>query len=177
MKPSRVLPFTILFATATVFGQSLVLHRDGPSLASSPVGTIGGECPVRLQVDHGSSFERREVGDRSKPGLEQRIHLTMTNPHPKKIVSAQFTVHGLSQKARMMDLSTPEADMVKTVRLALEIDGNGQGSSDVSLSRFAVVTAVDLNAVTYADGSTWRELSAAGCSVKPSLLMRVSAER
>ncbi len=177
MKSSRVLPFAVLFATTAVFGQSLVLRGNGPSIASSPVGTIAGDCPVGLQVDHGSSFERREVGATSKPNLEQRIHLTMSNLHPQKIVSAQFTVHGLSQKARMIDVTTPVPDMMKTVRLALEVNGNSQGSSDLSLSRFAVVTAVDINAVTYADGSTWRELSAAACSVKPSLLMRVSAER
>ena len=87
MKPSRILPFTFLFATATVFGQSLILQGNRPALGALPVWTIAGDCPVGLQVDHGSWFERREVAGASKPGLQQHIHLTLTNLHPQKIVS------------------------------------------------------------------------------------------
>jgi hypothetical protein len=165
MKSSRILPFAMLFATTTVFGQSLFAGK-------------GTDCPVGLQVDHQWSLQEREViVGPPEAGLRQRFHLTMTNPQPRKIVGAQLTVHGFSRKAREMDLSTPAPDMVKTIHLALNVDGNGQRSSDLSLSLFAVVTAVDVDAVTYADGSRWSAASAGVCSVTPNALMRVAAAR
>ncbi len=168
MKSPRVVAFTILLATTTVFGQSLSLQGNGP------VFPVLDQCPIGLQVDHGTFFQEREVKSGPQTVLQQRIHLTMTNRRAQTIVSALFTVHGLSQKARMIDLSTPVPDMAKTIQLALDVKGNNQASSDLSLSRFAVVTAVDVNAVTYADGSSWREPLAGACSVTPSALMRVS---
>jgi hypothetical protein len=163
MKSCRILPLAILFATTTAFGQSLFAGNAT-------------DCPIGLQVDHHWSLQEREVLDGiPEAGLRQRIHLTMTNPQPRKIVGAQFTVHGFSRKAREMDLATPAPDMVKTIHLALNVDGNGQGASDLSLSLFAVVTAIDVDAVTYADGSRWSEASAGACSVTPNALMRVAA--
>ena len=176
MKSARMLSFTVLFATTTVFGQGIVLERS-PSLSSSPMGTTTADCPVGLQVDHGPSTQMREVAGGRQTVLEQRIHLTMTNLHLQKIVSAQLTAHGFSQKPRVMEVSNPVADMAKQIQLALEIRGKSEASSDLTLSQFAAVTSVEVNAVTYADGSSWQEPSPGACSVAPSGLMRVSAGR
>ena len=180
MNLSRLLPFTVLIAT-TVFGQDLILHHE--ELGQNPaVGYVAQEnCPVGMAVDRSGLFAKREVAGTPVPGpnpvVEQRIQLDLTNRNPAKITGAAITVHGLSQKQRFMELSSPKADMAKTIQLSLDLKGNGQSSSVLWLTRFAAITRVDLKSVTYADGSTWHEPSPAACSVAPSLLVRVALER
>jgi hypothetical protein len=173
MKPSRVLPFTLLLAATTVFSQNVVLHHGFPKSHAQ----IESNCPVDMAIDRSGLYERREVHSAPYPEanlqIEQRIRLDLTNRNPTKIVAAQITVHGLSQKTRYMELTTPEADMAKSFHLSLDLRGNGQSSNVLWLTRFAVITRVDLNAVTYADGSAWHEPGPAACSVAPSLLVRV----
>jgi hypothetical protein len=183
MKPSRVLPFTFLLA-ATVFGQDLIkilppaAPNPGVTYNAPVVEKPGSNCPVDMAVDRSGLYEKREVRSAPYPGptheLEQRIQLDLTNRHPTTIVEAQITIHGLSQKTRYMELSTPQADMAKTFQLSLDLKGNGQSAKVLWLTRFAVITSVDLNSVTYSDGSFWHEPAAAACSVAPNLLVRVT---
>lgn len=179
MKPSRLLPLTILFATTTVFGQNGVLYHQRPGPNSGYV--VAEECPVGMAIDRSGLYAKREVKGAPNadpnPVLEQRIRLDLTNRNPTKITSAQITVHGLSQKGRFIETSTPEADMAKTIQLSLDLKGDGQSSNVLWLTRFAVITRVDINSVTYADGSTWYEPSPDACGVAPSLLVRVGLER
>ena len=107
----------------------------------------------------------------------QRLQLTVSNPSSRDIVSAQFTAHGFSNKPRAMDLSagSPEPDLAKTIDVALGVKGKGHASSDVSLNHFTAVTSIDLNSITYADGSTWRAPSPGACSIAPSPVMLVAA--
>ena len=142
------------------------------------------DCPVGLKVNHGSSFLKRDTdyGPFASPApkvQEQRIQLTMTNPSPKEIVSAQITIHGFSDKWRAVPLAgaTDTPDLRKRVNIDLNVKGNDHASSDLSLHRFTAVAYVDLDSLTYADGATWKASSPSVCSVSPELLMLVSAAR
>jgi hypothetical protein len=57
------------------------------------------------------------------------------------------------------------------------VQGNGQASRNLSFSHFTAITAVDVNEITYADGSSWHTSSAGACSASPDLFMLVNAER
>ena len=74
-------------------------------------------------------------------------------------------------------MSGADPDLARTVDVALDVQGNGQASRNLSLSRFTAITAVDVNAITYGDGSTWRTSSPGACSASPDLLMLVNAEQ
>lgn len=109
---------------------------------------------------------------------EQTIQFTVDNPSTREIVKAQITVHGLSHKGRFVPLADgPAPDLSRKVSVVLDVKGNSRASSDLSLSRFASVTSVDLNALTYADGATWRASLPGACSVVPDPFMLVSAAR
>jgi hypothetical protein len=107
----------------------------------------------------------------------QRLRLTLTNPSSRDIVSAQFTAHGFSKETRAMELSarSNEPDLVKTIDLVLGVKGKSQASHDLSLNHFTAVTSIDLNSITYADGTTWHAPSPAACSITPSMVMLVAA--
>jgi hypothetical protein len=109
---------------------------------------------------------------------EQRIQFIVDNPSTREIVKAQITVHGLSHRGRFVPLADGSApDLSRKVSVVLDVKGNSRASSDLSLIRFASVTSVDLNSLTYADGSSWRASSSAACSVTPDPFMLVSAAR
>jgi hypothetical protein len=185
MKPISIMPLAIVLATTSAIGQDTVLLRSpaaAPSILMQP-RTPRADCPVGLKVSHGSSFLKRDTkyGPFAPPApkvQEQRIQLTVTNPSPKEIVSAQITVYGFSDKWRGLPLvgekDTP--DLRKVINLVLKVKGNDHASSDLSLHRFTSVAYVDLDSLTYADGAIWKASSPA-CSVTPDLFMLVSAAR
>jgi hypothetical protein len=186
MKPISILPLAIVLATTSAIGQDTVLLRS-PQTTSSILmqpRTPRADCPVGLKVNHGPSFLKRDTdyGPFAPPApkvQEQRIQLTMTNPSPKEIVSAQITVHGFSDKWRAIPLAgaTDVPDLRKRVNIVLKVKGNDHASSDLSLQRFTAVAYVDLDSLTYADGATWKASSQGVCSVSPELFMLVSAAR
>jgi hypothetical protein len=186
MKPISILPLAIVLATTSAIGQDTVLLRSPQTTPSILMQrrTPRADCPVGLKVNHGPSFLKRdtEYGPFAPPTpkvQEQRIQLTMTNPSPKEIVSAQITVYGFSDKWRAIPMAgakdTP--DLRKTVNVVINVRGNDHASSDLSLNRFTSVAYVDLDSLTYADGGTWKASSPAACSVTPDLFMLVSAAR
>ena len=186
MKPISILPLAIILTTTSAIGQDTVLLRSPqatPSILMRP-RRFGVDCPVGLKVNHGLSLLKKdaEYGPFAPPApkvQEQRIQLTMTNPSPKEIVSAQITVYGFSDSWRAIPLASAKdtPDLKKRVNLMLKVKGNDHASSDLSLNRFTSVAYVNLDSLTYADGATWKASSAAACSVTPDPLMLVSAAR
>jgi hypothetical protein len=190
MKSIAILPLTIVFATTCAIGQDALTHAGGSqaALTWSYSSVDLSRCPVGLEADHGSFFMERNVkedrgpwayGDAPPAALNQRIHLTMTNLLPQEIVNAQITVHGLSDKWRAVPLANASdaPDLRKTIDVALVVKGNGRAYRDLALSRFTAVTAIDVNSVSYADGSSWNAPSPGACSIAPDPFMLVSAAR
>jgi hypothetical protein len=189
MKSVRILPLAIVLATTCAIGQDTVTHRS-PNAASPNNESLGfypyslDRCPIGLQVNHGSFFLQRktEYGPGSGDGVSpassvQRIHLTMTNPSLREVVKVELTVHGYSDKWRAIPLASSAPDLARRLTVVLDIKGNGHASSDLSLSSFTAVTSVDVDRLTYADGSVWHATARGACSVAPNPLMLVSADR
>jgi hypothetical protein len=172
MKSAGIFPLVIVLATTSLFGQSFTLPpRIDPS-----------KCPVDLQVKHSGRFAEMEAksvpADQVAPSIpEQRVDLRMINFLPHEIVNAEITVHGFSHKGRLMPVSTPTPDLAKTVDVALDVKGNSSASRELSLPHFSAIRTIDVNSVTYADGSTWHASSPGACSVAPSLIMAVNDSR
>jgi hypothetical protein len=178
MKNTGILSLAILLATTAAGGQSSLTWSHSLNTAN---------CPVALQATHEGLFEKKNVNDREfgpgTPGkaqpatLDQRIRLTVTNLSAHDIVSADVTAHGFSEKWRAVPLSgaEPVPDLAKQLELTLAVKGNGSASHELALPHFTTVTAIDVNAVIYADGSSWHASAPSACSVAPSMVMLVSS--
>jgi hypothetical protein len=185
MKCASILPLAIVLATTSAIGQDTRANSDKTYLTLSHFRADHADCPVGLYVNHGTFYLERKVvfgpsyGDVPPEVRYQLIHLTMTNFLSQDIAGAQITVHGYSDKWRVIPLSneSPAPDLAKTVDVALNVKGNGHASSELSFSRLTAVTAIDVNSVTYADGSTWHTPSPGACSVAPDGFMLVSDTR
>ena len=177
---TRFAAFSVALSVATTCALaqtwSVPVHRSGVS-----------NCPVGLEASHGGLFAKRNVNDRDfGPGdsshqqaqlPNQQIQLTLTNPSSRQIVAAELTVHGLSDHWRNMPLSgdVNDPDLAQQLKISFSVKANGHATQDLSLSRFTAITSIDVNALTYADGSTWRAVSSDVCSVAPSALVLVSS--
>jgi hypothetical protein len=190
MKCASILPLAILLATC-VSGQEATGRPDAKiALAAPPMVSNRSDCPMGLEVKHGPGLpmgmkaDGPAINGKGLNSSSQRIplfgiQLAMTNLSPQSIVSAEFVVHGFSDKSRYIPLAEAShaADLLTTVNVALDVKGNGHASHDLALSRFTAITAVDVDSITYADGSTWRASSPGACSASPDLFMPVSVER
>ena len=165
-----ILPLVLLFAAPIVIAQSKSTVLTLPR-------TPDASCPVGMQARHGAGIPVGMNAGRSPiTPPAQKIHLTMTNLLAHEIVSAQFVVHGYSNKRRAMNLAnSSNPDLAKTVELVLDVKGKSEASSDLSLSRFAAVTSIDLSSITYADGDTWHTPSPEACSIDPDSMMLVAS--
>jgi hypothetical protein len=156
-------------------------------LARPPAHTDTTGCPVGLQVKHGPGLARsRSAGGpvinqkpvpNQAPDENQGIHLTFINLSPQSIVGAQVVVHGFSNKWRYILLSGADPDLATTVDVALDVKGNGHASRNLLLSRFTAISSVDVNAITYADGSSWRTSTPGACGASPDPFMLVNVEQ
>lgn len=70
---------------------------------------------------------------------------------------------------------TPRPELTRTVTVRFASNGDGSFSGHFRLLGVTLLESVDLNAVTFADGSTWSFTSASGCHVKPDLFLPVSS--
>jgi hypothetical protein len=191
MKCARILSLALLLTTTCAFSQETVMRSDTKlAMATSPLHVDSTNCPVGLQVKHGPGLpltknaEGPAINGKPLPygqvklqDQNQGINLTLSNLSPRSIVSAQVIVHGFSNKGRYIPLSGSDPDLATKVDVALDVKANGEASRNLSLSHFTAITAVDVNAITYADGSTWRTSSPGACSASPDPLMLVNAER
>jgi hypothetical protein len=171
MKCARILSVVITLATTSIFGQGLTRPpRIDPS-----------KCPVGLELERSSGlFEYKNAsavpeGDVA-PKTEQWFDFKMTNLLPHEIMNAQITAHGLSYKWRVIPVSAATPDIWKTMDVALDVKGNSSASRELSFTHFSTIRTIDVNSVTYADGSSWHASSPGACSVAPSGLMRISAQ-
>jgi hypothetical protein len=180
------------FAALTAFGVLscglLIAQQAGPPTSNSPTQfdfTPAHPCSVaEMHVRQGGGLQmlRAEDGN-SKPVMTPSITLKSKNGRP--LVAATVTVHGTSpggaaltplvaEIVRQGDPKRPH-DMATTVQVKLRDVGDGSYSGELTLSGFGVITTVDLKAVTYADGTSWKAPANPECSVAPDPLLLISA--
>ena len=92
------------------------------------------------------------------------VQLTLKNTSSIAIISERITVHGMATRG-----SSPA--LQQTYVRNLEIEGNltvdpGQQASVYSLlTGFSGAKHIELNSVTYADGSSWQPVNGEACIV------------
>jgi hypothetical protein len=68
-----------------------------------------------------------------------------------------------------------DGTITRTVHLDLSLDPNANVSADLTLKSFTTVSRIDLDAIDYADGSSWQSSTSQTCRIAPDLLMLVAS--
>ena len=161
------------------FGTAGMENLDTPSHVKVATAAVG--CPVSLHADHGADGSILKV-DKTRPkGLAQLLHLMLVNPDARQIVAGDVTVRGISGKGRMTktensaaDNSSIQADVVRNLHVRFAPREGRNVAGDVWAAGMSAVLTVELNSVTFADGSLWRFAGRDGCRVTPDPLMLIA---
>jgi hypothetical protein len=186
MKSAALLSFALLLGPVALAAQSAgqgqssygVARMEGLNTANTattvnPPINIG--CPVFLHAQHRADGGLLDV-DKNRPEQPaQLLHLTLTNPDSRQIVAARVRVHGLSGKARATQtLSSPgKADASRSLGVQFSTGPGKTVSGDLRVSGMTAVLSIDLNSVTFADGSTRSFTERDACRVAPDPFMPI----
>jgi hypothetical protein len=187
MKPAAALSFAVLsaliFGSITLAAQTYsqnqksygVARMEGPGAPNTMDSRAYLGCPVSLHAQHGADGNMLNV-DKSRPkGLAQLLHLTLINPDSRQIVKANLRIHGLSGKGRITQASAQNnSDKVETLVVTFTPSRDKAVSGDLWVPGMTAVLSIDLNSVTYADGSTRSFSERELCRVAPDPLMLIA---
>lgn len=161
-----------------------------PSATASPKTIViqepGATCPVAMRALQGSGqgmirVRKQEPQTRQTPPSDmptQRIHLILVDQKRKTVRSAQVVVKGLSPKNRIQSVleSNGPTDISKTMTATFDVENATTVSAELVLPGFTSVSSVELQSITYTDGSTWNLAKDQACRVSPDGLMLVAEQ-
>ncbi len=135
-------------------------------------------CPVTLRALQGTGYGLVHVrGEEPANAPGQRVHLIVINGKRGAARSARVLVTGLSAKNRLKNVSNAEepADANKTVTVTFDPEDATSVAAELVLRGFTSVRSVELQSITYQDGSAWSVAKGEACRVTPDSLMLVAA--
>jgi hypothetical protein len=134
-------------------------------------------CPVSLHASQGiwnhTVAVKKGLGDQ-KSG--QRILLTLKDS-PTSVVTATIRVRGLNGTNHMLKtpVTTSESwNASRTINITFVDQGGNTAQGDLWIPGFTSVTSIQLLAVSYANGSTWKSSSSNACRVQPDPMMLIT---
>jgi hypothetical protein len=172
---AAVISIAFLLASTVVIAQTG--SQSQPKTTFISVTLPSNNCPVSLHARHAGSGGMREVDGVPINRPAQILHLDVTNPDSKQIVAANVTVRGFADKARFMPATTTQdnSDAARTLDVKFPVSSGNETAADLRVPGFTAVTAIDLNSVTYSDGSSWKLANGGSCRSWVDGLMLVSS--
>ncbi len=168
---------------------TLAAQNGSPSGAASVAGmqTLSGNavavrqpmsgCPIGMQASQGvwnhTIAVQKGLGNQK---FGQRLALTLKDSRHAGIAAATVRVHGLTDKSRVVQAGNDAAtqDAATTVRLSFGSQEESGVTGDLWIPGFTAVTSVELQEVSYRDGSAWRVSGSDICRVQPDPVMLIS---
>ncbi len=134
-------------------------------------------CPVSVRAQQAANWSRREVDNNPPKGPAQRLHLTLANPDFTRITGATVTVRGLTPRNRVTQTQRStgnSSDAAKTLSITFPAGPGKDVSSDLVVPGLSAVYSIDLDSITYADGSTWKLAAGKVCRTPVDGFMLIS---
>ena len=185
MKSAAVVGLTIFFTSLSLAAQNEAQNvnpsQQGPTVVQ--VLPRSSPCPVGMRVRQGIGTQMLQAKDGQRTRtFASRLRLNLFNFHEEKtsveIVKATVTVRGLSGKAGMIPALGSDdrsSEVTRTMTVSFVLDDDNSYWTDLVLPGFTSARMVNLESVTYADGSTWNFRDHMGwCQAAPDPLMLIS---
>jgi secreted PhoX family phosphatase len=134
-------------------------------------------CPISLHARQAGGGDMLKVNGVPVNSVAQRLHLIVTNPDSRRVVAANVTVRGFANKARIVQTmsGSDSSDAAKTMDVRFSAGSDKEASADLRVPGLTAVSEIDLNSVTFSDGSTWRLAAGGSCRSWIDGLMLVSS--
>lgn len=175
----RNLPGTcsLLLLSSALLGQTPtaahVILLSSPT-QGCPVGLAANRLPGGgvVSVESGRGQRRPAWRVSFQPAI---VHSSADSGYA--IVGAKVTLHGLSGSRGVPALSGRLGESKEEFTLVLAADRDHAFSSTVYPGKLTGVTSIELNELTYADGTQWHEAAESACEVAPNGYMLVANTR
>ena len=191
MKRVLAIPFALVLGSAAMAAQAIDQYQPRkfdaqatPASATAqvfvPPGTDVSNCPAIFNARQGGSGSLISVKpgqpQPSTEGYAQRIHLT-TVDGKTRVIAATVRVHGLTPQPRYMPVDPGmggPAKITRTLQVTFSPEAKNEVGTDLVMRDFTAVLSIEVESLTYADGSTWK--SGPGvCRVIPDPTMLIGA--
>ncbi|HEY1768063.1 MAG TPA: hypothetical protein VGG26_10420 [Terracidiphilus sp.] len=157
---------------------------SSPSSAT-PWSAVSG-CPVSLQATQLSSANMMQVqkGPQDQPQQRgQRLHLAFTSRESKQITAATVAVRGFTFTPGPMNAAiavpksgAPSSSLVtRTVQMVFAPQTGATLGADILVPDVSAAQTIDLVALRYGDGTSWKPTEGQICRVTPDPLLLVGA--
>ena len=136
-------------------------------------------CPVAMQAQRGADGSTMMVAGGAHRGIGQQLQLTLNNPKLATISAIRITVHGWDVKGRTLpavETTSSYASASRTLDLTLSIGASQTADTDIWVSGLTAVDSIDLDSVTYSDGSSWKASDSQACRIMPNPIMLISSK-
>lgn len=184
MKRAAAVLFALSFASIALSAQAVnqshpqnidpSQHQAQTIVAQLPAVTGG--CPVSLRAQQAAGGDNLQVNNSRPKGIAQGLHLILTNPDSRQIAAANVTVRGLTAKPRLtqaLSNQTGSSDAARTLDVRFSAGPLNTVSADLWVPGLTSVQLLELNSVTYGDGSTWKLAAGNVCRTVPDGLMLI----
>ncbi len=139
-----------------------------------PLPPLGEPIIIRMRHDRFLSCGPIDVRARVVGQLDSLpsriVQLYLRNTNSVAIISERFTFHGIATR----DESWPALQQAYAKTLEIErdvtVDAGQEVPVDSLLAGFSDVKRIELNSVTYADGTSWQPIDGETCIVTPRSL-------
>jgi hypothetical protein len=182
MKRAAVLPFALLFGSAGSLAQ-MANEYHPQKLETDQAWTIilaspgqSHSCPVSLRAQQAAGGDMLAVDNARPKGIAQGIRIVVDDPNSRRIVAAKVTVRGLSAKRRMVQTELTDSlssDAARTLDVKFPANAGKDTSAILWVPGLTAVQAIELNSLTYADGSIWKIAAGNVCRSPVDALMLV----
>lgn len=184
MKRTACLAFAFLLCSVASPSQiTSVSHNQLNFIVPVPLSSA---CPVGMRARHEDGLHSRINVNGPTPKEIPGLHLTLTltDRRPSPITGATVTVRGLTyhgmngqlQKLQAGAAHDGSADATKTLDLVFAADKKEIASANLVAPGFTSVSSIELDSVSYADGSTWKTAPQLACKIAPDPFMLVDAQ-
>ena len=136
-----------------------------------------GPCPISMRAQHAADGDILEVNSNHPKGIGQSLHLTVTSPDSRQIATAALIVRGLVPKGRVTQTLAAQDntfDAEKTMDIKFSAEPGKDASGDIWVPGLSAVMTIDLQSVTFTDGSTWKLPAEKTCRTFPDPVMLIS---
>ena len=174
--------FSGILGTGTLLLLSATLAAQAPGTGNAVVlmGPLpSGACPVGFSARHANVGVLLNVSPAEKP-QGPAYSLRFVPRHAEGITGAKVTLHGISGHHVIpagSHATAPSSQTTEAFTLALSSDGSHLFTSVVYPGSLTGVTSIELNELTFADGTRWHEKAESPCEIAPNGYMLVAGRQ
>jgi hypothetical protein len=169
----------MLLATLSMSAQAP--GPSGPAETVKYFPDVSG-CPIAMHARQGigGRLSAARNGHHAEK-FAAHLQLGLNDGHVKsapQMLRARVIVHGLNGNERILPAmgGAGHADIIRTFTVNLAPDEEPGMAGELVLPGFTSARLIELESVTYTDGSTWKFSNPSACRAVPDMLMRIASQ-